>query len=298
MHLAPPGSIVVGVDGSKLADRAVDWAAEEADRRHCALHVIHANDIDWLVAAALISTDEGPSADEIVEAAIERSRSAFPEVTVTGRPTTGSAAHDLVAVSVWARLLVLGAHGTTPFHLPLGSVPQAVAAHASCPVVVVRGDALAPGPGRPVVVGVDGSASSLHAVDFAFDEASRRQAELIAVHAWSIEVVEGVVVTTPGSPEWQLAAERMHADAAESLAGHRERYPDVKVQERMVNDHPVEALVSTSADAGLLVVGSRGRGGFTGLRLGSVGRGALARASCPVAVVPATARLEVQGTHR
>jgi nucleotide-binding universal stress UspA family protein len=145
---------------------------------------------------------------------------------------------------------------------------------------------------RPVVVGVDGSASSLRAVDFAFDEAARRATRLVAVHSWWIEVVEGMVVTTPGSPQWQLAAERMHADVAESLAGHRERYPEVDVEMRMVNDHPVDALVSASGDAALLVVGSRGRGGFAGLLLGSVSRGALTRASCPVAVVPATARVE------
>ncbi|HEV7172373.1 universal stress protein [Pedococcus sp.] len=293
MRLAPRGSIVVGVDGSKQADRAVDWAAEEADRRRCRLHVIHANDIDWLVAATLISTDDGPSADEIVAAAVDRSRRAFPSVEVTGQPTTGSAAHDLVAVSAQARLLVLGAHGTTPFHLPLGSVPQAVAAHASCPVVVVHGhETMGPEPQRPVVVGVDGSASSLRAVDFAFDEAARRATRLVAVHSWWIEVVEGMVVTTPGSPQWQLAAERMHADVAESLAGHGERYPEVDVEMRLVNDHPVEALVSASGDAALLVVGSRGHGGFAGLLLGSVSRGAMTRSSCPVAVVPATARVE------
>ena len=293
MRQAPPGSIVVGVDGSKQADRAVDWAAEEADRRRCRLHVVHANDIDWLVAAALISSDDGPSGDEIVAAAVDGSRRAFPSVEVTGQATTGSAAHDLLAVSARARLLVLGAHGTTPFHLPLGSVPQAVAAHASCPVVVVHtDDILTPETERPVVVGVDGSASSLRAVDFAFDEAARRAARLVAVHSWWIEVVEGMVVTTGGSPQWQLAAERMHAEVAESLAGHRQRYPEVDVEVRMVNDHPVDALVSASGDADLLVVGSRGRGGFAGLLLGSVSRGAMTRATCPVAVVPVTARVE------
>jgi nucleotide-binding universal stress UspA family protein len=158
--------------------------------------------------------------------------------------------------------------------------------------VVHSDDILTPDTDRPVVVGVDGSTSSLRAVDFAFDEAARRAARLVAVHSWWIEVVEGMVVTTPGSPQWQLAAERMHAEAAESLAGHRQRYPEVDVEVRMVNDRPVDALVSASQDADLLVVGSRGRGGFAGLLLGSVTRGAMTRASCPVAVVPVTARVE------
>jgi nucleotide-binding universal stress UspA family protein len=287
--LPHPGSILVGLDGSKHAQDALHWAADEARRLEAPLHLVHAVDIDWLVAAAAISDTSGqPPTDEVLDAASSGLSTQYPELRVTAQATTGSPAHDLVRLSVGARELVVGGHGTSPSHVPLGSVPSALASHAACPVVVVRPYAEPDQGSRPVVVGVDGSAVSARAIDFAIDHASRLGTTLVVVHAWWMEFVDGVIVTTENSPEWLRARERIDLTVAESLAGRRERYPDVEVVTRAVSARPAAALVEASHDASLVVVGSRGRGGFPGLLLGSVSREVLMQAAAPVAVVRPT----------
>jgi nucleotide-binding universal stress UspA family protein len=283
---AHPGSIVVGIDGSENSDHALDWAAAEAARHAVPLHLLHAVNLDWLVAAALISEpSEQPSADQQLDLACARVRDAFPDLRVSAQVTTGSPAHDLVDSSRNARQVVLGAHGSGRSRVPLGSVATAVSAHASCPVVVVRPYASPDQQNQPVVVGVDGSALSGRAVDFALEHAATTGKRLVAVHAWWLEFIEGAVVTTPDSPQWNRARQRMEVGVAESLAGHRERYPEVDVATQFVQARPAVALTKASRDASLLVMGSRGRGGFSGLLLGSASREVLMQAHCPVAVV-------------
>ncbi|MFC7615699.1 universal stress protein [Actinokineospora soli] len=161
-----------------------------------------------------------------------------------------------------ACLVVLGSRGLGGFGgLLLGSTAVQVAAHARCPVVVVRGER-----SGDVVVGVDGSAHSVEAIAFAFGEAQRLGA--------------GVVAVTAGSQEDEAARA-----LAESVAGWAERYPDVPVRRSVVRGHAARALVDAAADAALLVVGSRGAGGFRGMLLGSVSQGVLHHATCPVAIV-------------
>jgi nucleotide-binding universal stress UspA family protein len=285
--LLHPGTIVVGVDGSKSSQIALEWAAEEAQRFHTGLHLLHATDIDWLVAASLIShAEDHPVTDDVLDAATSQLRSRFPDIRVTAQATTGTAAHDLTSVSARAaREIVVGSHGRSESRLPLGSVAHAVAMHAACPVVVVREAGAHAARSGPVVVGVDGSALSANAVEFALEQAARRGTSLVAVHAWWLEFVDGVVVTTPGTPEWEKAAERMRLDVAETLAGRRERYPDVDVSIRLMHARPAEALVEASEQACLVVVGARGCGGFAGLLLGSVSREVVMQAAAPVAVV-------------
>jgi nucleotide-binding universal stress UspA family protein len=283
------GSIIVGLDGSKHAEDALRWAADEARRREAPLHLVHAVDLDWLVAAAAISdVSANPSTDEVLGAACSRLSMEFPDLRVTAQVTTGSPAHDLVKLSFGARELVVGGHGTSPSHVPLGSVPSALASHAACPVVVVRPYAEQGQSSRPVVVGVDGSEVSARAIDFAMDHASRLGTPLVVLHAWWLEFVDGVIVTTVNSPEWLRARERIDLTVAESLAGRRERYPEVEVLTRTVSARPAAALIEASRDASLVVVGSRGRGGFAGLLLGSVSREVLMQAAAPVAVVRPT----------
>jgi len=283
------GSIIVGLDGSKHAEDALRWAADEARRREAPLHLVHAVDLDWLVAAAAISdVSADPSTDEVLDAACSRLSMEFPDLRVTAQVTTGSPAHDLVKLSFGARELVVGGHGTSPSHVPLGSVPSALASHAACPVVVVRPYDEQGQSSRPVVVGVDGSEVSARAIDFAMDHASRLGTPLVVLHAWWLEFVDGVIVTTVNSPEWLRARERIDLTVAESLAGRRERYPEVEVLTRTVSARPAAALIEASRDASLVVVGSRGRGGFAGLLLGSVSREVLMQAAAPVAVVRPT----------
>ena len=284
-RLPHPGSIVVGVDGSRSSQCALEWAAEEAQRLGTGLHLVHASDIEWLVAATLlVAADDDAVTDELLDLAVRDLRTRFPDLAVTAQVTTGAPAHDLIVASEHARVVVVGAHGQTRARMPLGSVAHAVAMHAHSPVVVVREHADPQAASGPVVVGVDGSSCSLAAVAFAMEQAVRRHTPLVAVHAWWLDFVDGVVVTTPGSPQWQRAAEAMRHTVTQSLAGACARYPDVETTTRLVQARPAHALVEASREASLVVVGARGRGGFAGLLLGSVSREVLMHAHGPVAV--------------
>ncbi|TQJ50718.1 universal stress protein [Phycicoccus sp. SLBN-51] len=281
----PPRAVVVGVDGSAGSDAALDWAVDEASRRRLPLHLVHATNIDYLVAAAMLNpADAPPVVDDLVQAARDKVLAGAPDLRVTAEASTGAAAHDLVQRSEGAECVVVGAEGKTAVRGALGSVSLQVAMHATCPVVVVRG--AEPGtPNGPVVVGVDGSAISFEALGHAYEQASLRGVPLRVVYAWWIEFVDGVVVTTPGSPQWAAVEERQRLLLAESMAGWAERYPDVVAEVEVVHDRPADAIAGASEGACLAVVGARGRGGFRGLLLGSVSHAVLHRAHCPVAVV-------------
>jgi nucleotide-binding universal stress UspA family protein len=184
-------------------------------------------------------------------------------------------------------VVVVGHRGLGGFTgLLVGSVGVQVAAHAAGPVVVVRPHSAAAGAsaGR-VVVGIDGSPLSRAALGFGFEAAARRGVGLTAVHAWTEPVSTGPGDMLP------LVYDADDVDAeetrllAEALAGWAEKYPDVPVDRKVVRGRAAEALVAESAGAALLVVGSPGRGGFTGLLLGSVSQAALHHADCPVAIV-------------
>ena len=217
---------------------------------------------------------------------VERLRATYPDIEVTVQlEPQDSVAAVLIEASTSARLLVVGSRGRGGFTgLLLGSVSVTVAAHAHCPVVVVRTRRADDSSVRPVVVGVDGSPTSTSAVDHAFDQASRLGLPLVAVHAWELPTLFGPV--PPWLPE-EVEEIRMAEKAvlSESLAGHMERYPDVNVTSMVHRGGPAHVILAAAEDAELLVVGSRGLGGFRGLLLGSVSQAVLHHATCPVAVV-------------
>ncbi|MQS37876.1 universal stress protein, partial [Streptomyces katsurahamanus] len=153
--------------------------------------------------------------------------------------------------------------------------------------LVVRGR---PDPAGPVLLAVDGSPQAEAAVGFAFAEASLRGAELVALHAWSGWTGRGD--DDPGHPQNLVDDAGRLGDTeervlAEALAGWQAKYPDVTVRRDLVRKSARQALIEASEEAQLLVVGARGRGGFTGLLLGSVSQAVLHHAHCPVAVVRA-----------
>lgn len=278
-----PDPVVVGVDGSDVAMDAVAWAAEEAASRHRALRVVHG--FIWPVHGAgaafmydSAAADLRDAADAVVAAAAEHAATVAPEVECKGEVVTGAAAPILIRESYGAELLVVGSRGLGGFAgLVVGSVGVTVAAHAASPVVVVRPRTTGHGAGAGrVVVGVDGSASAGRAVRFAFDQAARRRLGLTAVHGrhGDADPVDA------GSAH--AAAVRM---LAEALAECRDRYPEVDVVEHVVPERPAQALLRAGEGAVLLVVGSRGRGGFRGLLLGSVSQALLHHAPGPVAIV-------------
>jgi nucleotide-binding universal stress UspA family protein len=288
-HQITEGSVVVGVDGSPPSDFALRWAASEAQRTRQPLHVVHALENEVVLSdREQLGTREAPaSTDRVLTAARDVVSAMAPEVKLTLHSVTGFAPTSLTAASTFAGTVVVGSHGHSA--LPsalLGSVSHQVAIHSSCPVVVVRenGTQGVAGPGD-VVVGVDGSDASEPALDFAFAYAASTGSRLTAVHTWWWEPLEGVSLGEPWVGDWTQIASQEVTLVSEVLSGWSQRYPDVPVASHVVRGDPVVELLDQSRGARLLVVGSRGRGGFIGLLLGSVSRRILKRATCPVAVV-------------
>ncbi|WFE92792.1 universal stress protein [Micromonospora sp. WMMD987] len=289
MDSANGTAVVVGVDGSESALRAVRLAAAEANRRHRPLRVVHA--FIWPLLRVPVDPVAGNppggglrrQAERLVEQAVDVAREVDPGLPVTGEIVDGEASAVLLARSPTATTIVLGERGLGGFTaLLVGSVAIQVATHAGCPVLVARGEEH---PGAPVVLGVDGSAASRAAVEYAAAQASARGVRLRAVHAYTHPASH-----RPGDLQPMVYDEaRLHDEEAgllaASLAGLAERHPDVPVDAEPVHARPVAALVEASRRAQLVVVGGRGHGEFTGLLLGSVSHRVLHHSACPVAVV-------------
>lgn len=284
------GPVVVGVDGSQSSIVAVEAAAREASLRGVRLRVLHAyTPVAVLQPAVAVPLEElRAAAEQIAADAAACARVVEPELDVTVEAQPGEPLAVLEEESRRTDLVVVGNRGRNAFTgLLLGSTSVQLAAHAHCPVMVTR-DRWEPA--GPVVLGVDGSTAGGPAVDFAFAEAALRRVPLLAVHAWTPWNTEAPPPDDPAdayaAKPGALAAQEERL-LAETLAGRCEAYPDVKVEHRPVRDDTREALIEASQGAQLVVVGSRGRGGFTGLLLGSVSQAVLHHAHCSVVVVPA-----------
>ncbi len=280
-------AVVVGVDGSGSSTQALDWAVDEASRRRLPLHLICAWAVDY--AAGAIGAVVPIIEDEcraVLQDARRRIAVAAPTAQVTSSQVQGQAAAALIAASRTADTVVVGSRGLGALGGVLaGSTSMQVATHAECPVVVVREPSTAEASLPRVIVGVDGSEVSADAIGYAFQQAAQRDLGLTVVHAWDVQFVSGVLATTTTLEAWQQLGDEERTVTAESVAGWREKYPDVEVRTHVLRGHALESLIAHSRGAELLVVGSRGRGGFRGLLLGSVSQGVLHQAHCPVAVV-------------
>ncbi|WIY00740.1 universal stress protein [Amycolatopsis mongoliensis] len=266
-------AVIVGVDTSEGALRAVRWAAQEAARRGTGLRLFH--------ACAAEPGDESGFLSEAVTRrtrhAAKIARTAAPGLEVETDVRPGLAADLLLAESATAPLIVLGSHGLGGLRGALvGSVALGVAAAAKCPVVVFRGHA---DPRGPVVVGVDSSPASEAALHFAVDAAVARGVPLVVVHAGrrrapSIE---------PSFADQQAEDRR---ELEELVADWSRKHPELEITTRVVEDlEPARALMGVAPGAQLIVVGSRGRGPVAGALPASTSNDLLGHATCPVAVV-------------
>jgi nucleotide-binding universal stress UspA family protein len=278
--------IVAGVDGSAASDAAVFWAAREAAMRNAPLTLVHMvktfvptfPQIPTPSGVAEWQEDDGR---KVLEQAVKIAEDAVPtdRISIAGEVKVSPPVPTLVEMSKEAEMVVVGSNGRgAAARVLLGSVSSGVVRSASCPVAVIRAEAsYTPRSDRaPVLVGIDCSPASELALAVAFDEASFRGVELTALHAWS-----DIAVYQLPWLDWKDEAER---SLAEYLAGWQERYPDVKVNRLLALDHPGRALIEESESAQLVVVGSHGRGGVTGMLMGSVSNAVVHSVHTPVIV--------------
>ncbi|CAM3149287.1 universal stress protein [Saccharomonospora xinjiangensis] len=285
--------IVVGVDDTEASMKAVRWAALTAAKHRVPLHLVHASGFTdpYLIGFTV------PPPEAFKEELRERKRQSLrtaQEIAaqldvpfVEARFESDAAIPFLLHASRSARMVVLGSSGRTGLAgLMVGSTTLALVSHAHCPVVSVRRDypdAVADD-SRPVVVGVDGSPLSVEAVGHAFAEASLRGVDLIAVHTWS-DTSTALLEERRMFEDWEPIREYEQRVLAERLAGWQEQFPDVRVEREVVKDRPRHELLERSRSAQLVVVGSRGRGGFRGMLLGSTSQALVHHAECPVMIV-------------
>ncbi|CAM01762.1 nucleotide-binding universal stress UspA family protein [Saccharopolyspora erythraea NRRL 2338] len=287
--------VVVGFDRSTRSREAAAWAAREASSRRLPLLLTHA--VGWpFVAQAPIRVAADNRVREPLREILEREleqmvaacEEVYPGLEVRGELAFGDPVEVLRRLASDAELLVLGGPRVEDDLSFVGSTSAELLSHRSgVPVVVVRGGRVQPASSAPVVVGVDGSANSALAIGFAYDFASRHGAELVAVHGWSDLLPDPFVRV----PDWDRVREDARTQAeellAESVAGWAERYPDVSVRRVLTPDKPADALLEQAGQAGLLVVGSHGRGPVRRTLLGSVSHAVVNRSPCPVAVLRA-----------
>jgi nucleotide-binding universal stress UspA family protein len=283
--------VVVGYDGSPASRVALNWATAEVVSPPAPLRIVEAFE---LVVAMLPSPGTVVPLAEL-RTARERSlaslaeglRLQHPQLTVETVLIEGTPAATLLEETQHARMVVLGSRGLGGWTgLLVGSVAVQVAAHARCPVVVVPPDVRPRVHGNStIVVGVDGSKVSAKAIEFAFAQAQLRGAKVVAVHAWTSPAAAYDGGLGPLLFDEQEVEESSQLLLAESLAGAMADHPDVESEVRLMSGQPARALLIAAESADLLVVGSRGRGGFTGLLLGSVSQSVLHHAHCPVAIV-------------
>jgi nucleotide-binding universal stress UspA family protein len=289
------GSIVVAVDGSEHAARAVEWAARESDlakRRLVILSVAEQRPM-W-TASALGAGAVPPGAHDeserharsAVEQAAAQARGIAPEVDVATTVVLGEPRQVLVEVSGDAHMIVMGSRGRGPLRtMLLGSVTSAVVKQARCPVVVCRpGDDTVPMAG--VVVGVDGTEESLPVIELAFEQASLRSLPLTVLHVyWDAVTAVSGLRRSHGSVLPEADVEDLRALLSESVAGFRERYPDVPVSLRLEHGLVDDVLVQDSS-WDLVVVGRHPVDTVGRVLIGSIANAVLERADTTVAMVP------------
>lgn len=288
----PAGAIVAGLDGSHRDPAVLTWAAARARDLGIPLHLVHAVDLgtplsaygELLTSPDIVDKVEEESTRVVMDAREVVTRD-YPDVALTSAMPTGSPAGAIITASEGAHELVVGsARKNRAERVVLGTTSLSVVAHAPCPVVLVPQGATLTGDGR-IVVGVDGSQHSRLAFEFAMETARALGGSVTTVTSWNVEVVDGVVVTEPDTPQWERVERRYGAMALDTITATREKHPEVPVEVRVLHGRAAESITGVGDGADLVVIGSRGRGGFRGMLLGSVTQRVLALATCPVAVL-------------
>lgn len=279
-------SVVAGVSTVRpdLNGPVIAWAADEAAARGLPLHIVHAQ--EWPRGTSPQAGPDHPAhvwsrhfragGEALLRTAHGAASARQPGVAVTTELAVGRPVRVLREAADTAGFLVLGARRLTGVEGAFAGSGKghALLGHLRCPVALVPEAADIPDD-APVVVGVDGSPASTAALDLAFAEADAAKTSLVVI-----------AVRNPRDYAWAEYQEDTDLLVAEQLAGHRRRYPDTEVRQEILGGDPALMLATAARGARCLVVGSRGRGGFRGLLLGSTGRALVHRTDCPLLVAP------------
>lgn len=276
-------NIIIGVDGSEQSRIALAWGLKRATERGASVELLHVADDSFLSESVAFLSEAQKASEEMLEAERSYARSLGFEGPLSGSAVVGHPIVEVEVASKRADLLVLGAHAGSKWSGSFfGTRAVKIAAVAHCPVAVIPTTENAEAT-RGIVVGLDGSSAAHTAIEYAAAEASRRGTSLTAVYAWMPPLTPGLEYL------WSEELIESQRDAAQEaisigVSGLSERYPDLTINQEIVQSAPVSALLQIGADAELLVVGSRGRGAISRLLLGSVSHGVLQALPCPVIV--------------
>lgn len=294
-----PRRIVVGTDGSPRSRKAVEWAAEVAVKRQLPLWIVQVVPAQPTIGLMPAAAHGGLPDTEFAE--IERQyltqvragvgklaadlRAVTPGLDVLGTVVAGRPSQVLAEASKDAALVVVGARGqTAPKAVKwLGGVADAVSQHAHGPIAVIPEGAQLNSSG-PVVVGVDRSPEARLAVAVAFQEAALRGLSVMVIYAFNLAAAEDAWDATTWDPDGVQLTQALTAMVRDVTVDAEQQHPDVPVEIRIERGRPQEVLVEASRNAAVVVVGSRGRGGFRGLLLGSTSKHVLRESHSPVIV--------------
>lgn len=296
-----PTGIVVGIDGSEQSNCALIWAVREAKLRKSHIHLVTAYTVPIFAASGLdggYATVDDDVIRQGAEAVLREAAAtvAHEDIELDARVENGDAAGVLLELSESAELLVVGTRGRGGFiGRLLGSVSTAVPAHSKCPTVTIPLSCAARlGQGTPpktappevekvVTVGVDGSDQARYAVLVAAEQAQRSGFALRIICA--IQPYTGSLswLPAPVDRESLFAEIQIQLDAGEKWIRHH--FPKLPIEVNLVEGTAVDVLVKASETSELLVLGTRGRGGFAGMMLGSTTDGVRHHAKGPVMVV-------------
>ena len=316
-HHVRTAGVVIGYDGSPESRLALSWAAATARRRGSRLTLLHSVNLSFIPGFPAFDTSQvepelQDAAKRLVDDGAMRAGDTLDASRIQTQYWLGSPAAQIVEASADADLVVMGSRGRGRLSGGLlGSTSYAVAAHAHCPVVVVRPgheagppadteasevasindglpEVVRPDATHPVVVGFDDSEPAMRAVQAAADIAMEEGAELRIAHVVQVPSIDSwAYEETAHAGTVHAHSLREHADDALSAAVRlaKAKHPDLEVSTEVLYGSPGRAIADLGSTAGLVVVGSRGRGGFKGLLLGSVSHNVIHNAECPVMIV-------------
>jgi nucleotide-binding universal stress UspA family protein len=275
--------IIVGINGSTASEAALAWALERGSSRGLPVIAVHVADDRWTSPEFQYHDLIRDRGMELLKKAEADAALKAPDADVQAQLHYGSPGAVLREMSQEAAIIVIGSHGRHWANGgPVTDRALQIVTASDCPVVVIPSEIVPRN--RGVVVGVDGSEESLQAVSFAAAEADLQGDELTAVLAVH-RPTRWIERQAPTDAIAEAIEEEERIVLAESVAGLRSSFPDLVVHQRLEKHlDPAQALVEQGASARILVIGSRGRGAFARLILGSTAHAVLAHVPCPTIV--------------